>query len=305
MKKFLLFVLVVFSLSGFLVQPSIVSAPGLAIGIAASLLTVLSCDGASAGGRHIWPNDAYANHSYHPKAYKSPEEAAKAFVEALSANEPKMLLAVFGNTFDNKRLLSSGDEVADKNARQRFVQAYQEENRIVKVGTDKAVLEVGDDGWPFPIPIVRAGKAWYFSAKEGKQEILNRRIGKNELNTIQVCLAYVNAQREYASKDRNGDGVLEYAQKFLSDPGTKDGLYWETNQGEEQSPLGPLIGEAKKVGYKKKSGNAPTPYYGYLFKILKAQGGNAPRGAYSYVINGQMVGFVQRSCRAPCRVAPL
>ena len=258
--------------------------PGLAIGIMAFLITVLSC--------HIWPNAGYANQGarYHEKDYKSPEEAARALVEALRANEPKMLLAIFGNTPDNKQLISSGDEVADKNARERFVQAYQEKNRIVKVSADKAVLEVGDDGWPFPIPIVRGGKVWHFSANEGKQEILNRRIGNNELNTIQFCLTYVNAQREYASKDRHGDGVLEYAQKFLSDPGTMDGLYWETKQGEELSPLGPLIGEAKKVGYKKKAGNEPTPYQGYLFKILKAQGGNAPRGAYSYVINGRMVG---------------
>ena len=227
---------------------------------------------------------------YHVKDYNSPEDAVKALVEALSANDEKLLLAIFGDFPSNRQLISSGDEVADKDARERFVHAYQEKNRIVMVSASKAVLEIGNDDWPFPIPIVKAGKVWHFSAKDGGQEILNRRIGKNELSAIQVCLAYVDAQREYASKDRNGDGVLEYAQKFLSDPGTKDGLYWETKEGEEQSPLGPLIGEAKKGGYKKKSGNEPTPYQGYFYKILKAQGKHAPRGAYDYVISGRMTG---------------
>ena len=139
----------------------------------------------------------------------------------------------------------------------------------------------------FRFQLKEIGEDWRFSAKHGKEELLNRRIGKNELSAIQVCLAYVDAQREYASKDRNGDGVLEYAQKFLSEPGKKDGLYWEAKEGEEQSPLGPLIGEAKKEGYKKKSGNEPSPYHGYFYKILKAQGRSAPRGAYNYVIRRQ------------------
>lgn len=266
---------------------------GLAIGIVASLISVLFCDSASARPV-IWPSDAYkksdgSNRS--PEAvqsFRSPEEAVKALVEALSANDEKKLLAIFGP--GGKQLISSGDEVADRAGRERFLQAYQEKNRIVEVNSKKAVLEIGNDAWPFPIPINKIGKDWCFSAREGKAELLNRRIGKNELSVIQVCLAYVDAQREYASKDRNGDGVLEYAQKFLSDPGKEDGLYWEAKEGEEQSPLGPLIGEAKKVGYKKKAGNQPSPYHGYFFKILKAQGKSAPRGAYDYVINGRMTG---------------
>jgi hypothetical protein len=267
---------------------------GLAIGIMASLISVLFCDSASAfrGPPIIVPSDAYKSQGkkYHVKDYKSPEDAVKELVEALSANDEKKLFAIFGNIPSNKQLISSGDEVSDKAERERFLQAYQEKNRIVKVSANKAVLEVGNEDWPFPIPIKRSGEVWYFSAKEGGQEIVNRRIGKNELSAIQVCLAYVDAQREYASKDRNGDGVLEYAQKFLSDPGTEDGLYWEAKEGEEQSPLGPLIGMAKKEGYKKKSGNEPTPYHGYFYKILKAQGKHAPRGAYDYVISGRMTG---------------
>ncbi len=245
---------------------------------------------------YIWPSDAYkkdqatSGSKHKQETYGSPEDAVKALVDALSANDEKKLLAIFGYGPGAKQLISSGDEVADKAGRERFLQSYQEKNQIVKVNGKKAILEIGNDAWPFPIPIEKIGKDWRFSAKHGKEELLNRRIGKNELSAIQVCLAYVDAQREYASKDRNGDGVLEYAQKFLSEPGKEDGLYWEAKEGEEQSPLGPLIGEAKKEGYKKKSGNEPTPYHGYFYKILKAQGRHAPRGIYNYVINGRMTG---------------
>ena len=270
---------------------------GLAIGFMVALVSVCFCENASAvrGINSIWPSDAYkkdqgTNRPKYQKTYKSPEDAVNALVDALRANNEKELLAIFGYGPGAKQLISSGDEVADRAGRERFLQAYEEKNRIVKVDGNKAVLELGNEAWPFPIPIERVGKDWRFSTKQGREELLNRRIGKNELSAIQVCLAYVDAQREYASKDRNGDGVLEYAQKFLSDPGTKDGLYWETKEGEEQSPLGPLIGEAKKEGYKKKSGHEPTPYHGYFYKILKAQGKSAPRGAYNYVIDGRMTG---------------
>ncbi len=270
---------------------------GLAIGLTASLMLVCFCDSALAfrggGGPYIWPTDAQKKEQGNYRSpdqgnYRSPEDAVKALVEALSANDEKKLIAIFGP--GGKQLISSGDEVADSAGRERFLQAYQEKNRLVEVDSKKVVLEIGNDAWPFPIPIKKIGKDWRFSAREGRTELLNRRIGKNELSAIQVCLAYVDAQREYASKDRNGDGVLEYAQRFLSDPGKKDGLYWETKEGEEQSPLGPLVGEAKKAGYKKKPGNQPTPYHGYFYKILLAQGNSAPRGAYNYVINGRMEG---------------
>jgi hypothetical protein len=135
------------------------------------------------------------------------------------------------------------------------------------------------------------GENWRFDIKEGKEEILNRRIGRNELNAIQVCLAYVDAQREYVLKDRDGDKLLEYAQKFVSKKGEKDGLYWEAKEGEEQSPLGPLVAKAAKEGYPgKKSGDKPSPYRGYYYKILKAQGKNAPGGEYDYMVKGKMIG---------------
>jgi hypothetical protein len=268
-----------------------------AIGLIASLISVWFCESASArigafSSAIQWPSDAYKKDlkAYrNPDHYKSPEGAVKTLVEALSENDEKKLSAIFGP--DGKTLISSGDEVDDKASRERFLQAYQEKNQIVKIGVKKAILEIGNDAWPFPIPIIKKPEdGWFFDVRQGKEELLNRRIGRNELNTIQVCLAYVDAQREYALKDRNGDGVLEYAQKLLSDPGTKDGLFWEAGEGEEQSPLGPLIGEAKKEGYEKKPGNEPTPYHGYYYKILKAQGKSAPRGAYDYVIDGRMVG---------------
>jgi hypothetical protein len=223
------------------------------------------------------------------RTFSSPEEAVRALVNAAKADDTTELSAILGP--DGKQLISSGDQVADRNGRDRFVRMYEEKNMVIKDTGDKAVLEVGNDGWPFPIPIVKAGGDWRFDTKEGKREILDRRIGRNELSTIQSCLAYVDAQREYASKDRNGDGLLEYAQKFASEPGKKDGLYWESKEGEEQSPLGPLVASAKKEGYtRKKSSEKPQPYHGYLFKILTAQGKNAAGGAHDYLARGKMIG---------------
>jgi hypothetical protein len=223
------------------------------------------------------------------KKFKSPEEAVKALVEAVKGNDTKGLMAIFGPS--SKELIFSGDEVADKTGRGRFIKAFEEKNKLVYEGDKKVILIVGKDDWPMPIPLVKQGEAWLFNTKEGNDEILNRRIGKNELNAIQVCLAYVDAQREYALKDRDGDKVLEYAQKCVSTPGKKDGLYWEAKEGEKQSPMGPLMAKAVKEGYahQKQDVNL-APYHGYYYKILKAQGKNAPGGAYSYVANGKMMG---------------
>jgi hypothetical protein len=232
---------------------------------------------------------AVAKNKIVQKTFSTPEEAAQALAAAAKADDDEQLLAVLGP--QGKQLIFSGDEVEDKAGLDRFTRSYDENNQVVRKGDDTAVLEVGKDEWPMPIPIVKTrGGEWRFDTRQGKEEILNRRIGRNELSAIQVCLAFVDAQREYASKDRNGDGVLEYAQKFSSDRGQKNGLYWETKEGEEQSPLGPLVGEARKEGYTKRDEGQPTPYHGYFYKILKAQGKNAPRGAYKYVQNGRMVG---------------
>ena len=220
------------------------------------------------------------------KTFKSPEEAAKSLMDAVKSNDTKQLLAIFGPA--GKEIVSSGDEVADKAGREYFVKDYEEMNKLEKETDKKVTLVVGNREWPFPIPIVKKGETWVFDTMAGKEELLNRRIGRNELNTIQTCLAYVDAQREYAMKDRDSDKVREYAQKFWSTPGKKDGLYWETKEGEEQSPLGSLAARAVREGYTgKKPGDKPSPYHGYFYKILKAQGKNAPGGAYDYVDQGK------------------
>jgi hypothetical protein len=149
---------------------------------------------------------------------------------------------------------------------------------------------IGNNNWPFPIPLVKKGEGWVFDTDKGREEILNRRIGENELYTIQVCRAIVDAQREYAIKDRDKNGLLEYAEKFVSDPGKKNGLYWETRAGEGQSPLGPIMARARGEGYQGKPSATPSPYHGYYYKILTAQGKDAPGGAYSYLVKGKMIG---------------
>jgi hypothetical protein len=223
------------------------------------------------------------------KSFKSPEEAVGALVGAVKGNDTKDLLRILGPA--GKELIFSGDEVADKAWRDRFVKAYEEMNKLVSENDKKIILHVGNGEWPYPIPVVKEGENWFFDTKAGKEEILNRRIGRNELNAIQVCLAYVDAQREYILEDRDENKLLEYAQKFVSNKGQKNGLYWEAKEGEERSPFGPLIAKAAGEGY---TGKWPlgrrNPYHGYYYKILKAQGKNAPGGEYDYVVNGKMIG---------------
>lgn len=222
------------------------------------------------------------------KSFGSAEEAVKALVTAAKNNDSKEILAIFGPA--GKDLIFSGDAVADKQRRERFLKAYEEKNQLAPEGKNR-ILVISKQDWPFPIPLVRKGRSWVFDTDKGKQEILNRRIGENELYTIQVCRAIVDAQREFAMKDRDRTGLLEYAQKFLSDPGKTNGLYWESEAGEAQSPLGPIVAQAKSEGYRRQqSGSEPAPYHGYHYKILKAQGKDAPGGAYSYLVKGKMIG---------------
>jgi hypothetical protein len=221
------------------------------------------------------------------RSFTSPEAAVKVLVEILKSKDLKALEAIFGpGSWD---LVSSGDPVSDSEKYDKFIKLYEEKNRLEEKSADKVVLYLGNEDWPFSIPIVKKNALWYFDAKEGREEILARRIGKNELSAIQVCLAYVDAQREYALEDRDSDSIPEYAQKFLSDPGKKNGLYWKVKEGEKPSPLGPLAAEANKQGYTRKDGK-PVPYHGYYYRILKAQGKNAPDGAYDYMVKGKMIG---------------
>jgi hypothetical protein len=221
-----------------------------------------------------------------PKSFASAEEAIKAVVAAARNNDDKEMLAIYGA--QAKEILFSGDPVADKQRRERFLAAYDEKNRLATTG-DTTILIVGKDEWPFPIPLVKKGQAWVFDVDKGKEEILNRRIGDDELFTIQSCLAIVDAQREYAMKDRDRNGLLEYAQKFASDPGKKNGLYWEVKQGEPESPLGPIMSQARSQGYQGK-GAAANPYHGYYYRMLTAQGKDASGGAFSYLVKGKMIG---------------
>jgi hypothetical protein len=222
------------------------------------------------------------------KSFASPEEAVNALVTAVKADDKKELLAIFGP--EGKELISSGDELADKVGREKFLKAYDEMNKLEKASDNKIIIHVGADDWSLPIPIVKKGNAWIFDTKTGKEEILNRRIGRNELNVIEVLHAYVNAQCEYSSKDRVGDGIAQFAQKIISTKGKHDGLYWEAKEGEEMSPLGPLVARAASEGYAKKSnGFTLEPFHGYYYKILNGQGKYATGGAYNYVVKGKMI----------------
>jgi hypothetical protein len=218
--------------------------------------------------------------------YKTPEDAAAALLEAAKSGDEKAALTVFGP--DGIDIISSGDPVNDANQRQKFVAAYDAKHQIELKGGRRATLIIGEKDWPFPVPIVKGKHGWAFDTDEGLQEILARRIGHNELATIQVCLAYVDAQNEYADKDRTGTGSGVYAQRFISETGKKDGLYWPAAQGEPESPLGELFAKATNEGYK--AGEGRTPYRGYYYKILTKQGPHAPGGALDYVVNGKMIG---------------
>ena len=222
------------------------------------------------------------------QSYASPEEAVKALIDAVKSNNNEELLAIFGPGSED--IVFSGDEVDDKTDREAFLTACAEMNKLEKQTPSLTFLHVGARDWTLPIPIVKKDERWIFDTEAGREEILNRRIGRNELNVIEVLRAYVDAQREYASKDRNGDGSLEFAQKLVSANGKHDGLYWEAKEGEEMSPFGPLAAKAAMEGYNvKPQSDESSPYHGYFYKILKGQGKSAPGGRYDYVVNGKMI----------------
>ena len=219
------------------------------------------------------------------KTYASPEDAAAALVQAVKVHNRADVLAVLGNAAE---WISSGDAVADRAAGDRFVAAYEAKHAITRDG-DRANLTIGADDFPFAFPIVKSGERWRFDTAAGKDEMLARRIGQNELDAIKVLQAIVDAQLEYASADRNGDGVLAYAQKFTSSPGKRDGLYWPTKAGEAASPLGAVVARASGEGYVKQA-QGLTPFHGYYYRLLKGQGKNAASGALDYVVRGRAIG---------------
>jgi hypothetical protein len=239
------------------------------------------------------PMTAYAapgNLSIVQKSFAAPEEAGKALADAVRAKDVEALLAVVGPK--SRSWLFSGDKVADREAWDKFLLAYERKNSISQGADGRAMLMVGDGDWSFPAPLVKKDGSWIFDSAAGREEIINRRVGENELSAIQTLLATVDAQREYAAADLDGNGYNDYARRFISSAGAKDGLYWPATANQPLSPLGPLVGEAAREGYRHKGGQGkePQPYHGYNFRMLTAQGVNAPGGAYSYLVNDRMIG---------------
>jgi hypothetical protein len=223
------------------------------------------------------------------KAFATPQDAVSALSLAVMSHNVGDLREIFGPQAED---LQNPDRVQATNELDAFSDALNETNRIVRESDTNCELEVGENLWPFPVPIIKKDGKWFFDTATGKDEILNRRIGRNELDVLESMRAYVDAQREYASKYRNGSEVLEYAQRLASTPGKKDGLYWSPDIDGEESPLGPMVADAQTEGYKVESKGQSTtraPFHGYYFKILTAQGSHAPGGKYNYIINGHMI----------------
>lgn len=225
------------------------------------------------------------------KAFATPEAAAQALVDAVKSGNEKEMIAVLGPSL--KEWIQSGDAVADKQVREKFIEAYEQKHSIDSSQTGASILVIGNDDFPFAIPLVKSDDHWRFDPERGKQEIIDRRVGRNELDTIQALLAVTDAQNDYATLDLDGKGVRQYAKKFISSPGKRDGLYWPTSESEPQSPLGEVAAEAAQAGYKPNAERNPdsmAPFHGYYFRMLTEQGEHAPGGAYPYVVSGRMIG---------------
>jgi hypothetical protein len=214
------------------------------------------------------------------QTFPSDEDASNALVTATQRNDEKAMLDILGP--DGKQIVSSGDATEDADSRATFVLRYQEMHRLVKEPDGTTTLYIGAHNWPTPIPLVNNGTSWYFDTEAGKQEILFRRVGRNEMSAIRVCEELVAAEKEYSTQHS------EYAQKIFSDDGQHNGLYWKASDSESHSPVGPLVASAVADGYAKGLGGPPTPYRGYYYRTLTRQGKDAPGGAKSYIVNGKM-----------------
>jgi hypothetical protein len=206
-------------------------------------------------------------------------------IQAVRAGDTARLNQMFGPGGEN--IIASGDAVADAQTRERFAALYEKKHTLVPDGSDRMILQVGAEDWPLPVPLEKRGNRWYFDGAEGAEEVTNRRIGHNELGAIAVCRGYVEAQREYASEDRDGVGAGVYAQKLMSDPGTQNGLYWDASPGQSPSPIGPFIAQAAAEGYR--AGGTASPYHGYRYRPLFRQGQHANRGSMDYFVKGHLV----------------
>lgn len=216
--------------------------------------------------------------------FKSPAAAVDALATALAKEDEKALLTIFGE--EHKEALIGGDLAASRVDRETITEALQERNELRNDSNKSKTLLIGSKAWPFPFPLIKEGNVWRFDTEAGIEEVVNRRIGRNELNAIEICRAYVDAQVEYSSVDHDGDEVLEYAQKIASSKGKQDGLYWEEAKGKTLSPFGPLVADAKDYLEDHEPGD---PFKGYYYKIITRQSANAPGGRYDYIINGNMI----------------
>jgi len=221
-------------------------------------------------------------------AFASPEKAVQSLVTDVREDNDSGLAAIFGTGSED--LISSGDRVADRNDRQHFLKAYAEKNYLERHDDNQVVLHIGKSDYAFPIPIVRREKGWAFDTQAGREEILNRRIGRNELRTIEVLREYGDAQRDYADRLQQKGKTAHFARRLISTEGSHDGLYWAAGKGENESPFGPLIARAGEAGYSGKlMGKGAEPFNGYYFKILTAQGPHAVGGAFNYLVNGKLI----------------
>jgi Protein of unknown function (DUF2950) len=237
----------------------------------------------------VWPR-ATMQAAESGQSFDTPEQAVAALSQAVSTTNRAALSSLFGSAMQQ---LVNPDEVQGAAELSKFTEAFSAAHQLVRQSDTRVILHAGTNDWPFPIPLVKRAGGWQFDTAAGLDEILNRRIGRNELEVLSTLRACVEAQRDYASKDRDGDEVLEYAQKFTSSEGQTDGLYWPTELNGEVSPLGPMVAEAQGEGYfseLSKTKTEPQPFHGYLFKMLTRQAKNAPGGKYDYIINGNMIG---------------
>jgi hypothetical protein len=223
-----------------------------------------------------------------PRAFASPEEGFSAFAAAVRAHDERRLLTVLGSA--GRRLIRSGDAVADRLERERFTGLYDAEHRIARPAADRAVLEIGPEQWSLPLPMLQRGGRWRFDAAAGARELVDRRIGRNELDAIGTLRAIVEAQEEYAAGPGRQGALRVYAQRFFSTPGQRDGLYWVSAEDEPESPLGPFLAAASEQPSGNRPGDRPQPFRGYLYRMLTAQGPAAPGGAIDFVAGGRMIG---------------
>jgi hypothetical protein len=268
-------------------RPAKLHARSLALTLVAITLVALLTRGCTNNN-----NNPTTTTSVSQKSFASPEEALTAVIAAIRNHDTDQLEQIFGPDSDD--IISSGDPVDDQATENRVLAAYDEKHQLITNDDGSVTVTLGNNDWPMPIPIVKddSGNRWIYDTEDGKQEIINRRIGRNELDVIEVCQAVCDAQREYAQRDPNNDGIPEYARKFVSDAGTKDGLYWPTAEGETPSPLGSLAAEAQGAGYKvtPNETSEPRPFHGYFFRIITKQGKDAPGGAQDYEVNGKLLG---------------